>query len=197
MKTYRIGTVLIVAIALVIIPGQKSFAARKRQPAQQQQSQTNARPNPNDPGGHSAKGFEFAKKKEYDKAIAEFTEAINADPKDAMNYFNRATAYRGAGKMDEARADFSKAIEMAPNNASAYVGRGEVLLQQKQWDGAQADFEKALQIAPVPPCFGKWKTLFGPHETSSFSNTRLCSTRERSVTATRSPTQLCCICSAG
>src|SRR6266576_5681288 len=121
MKTYRIGTVLVVAIALVIIPGQKSFAARKRQPAQQQ-SQTNAQPNPNDPGGHSAKGFEFAKKKEYDKAIAEFTEAINADPKDAMNYFNRATAYRGAGKMDEARADFSKAIEMAPNNASAYVG---------------------------------------------------------------------------
>ena len=106
MNTYRIGTVLIVAIALVIIPGQKSFAARKRQPAQQQQSQTNARPNPNDPGGHSAKGFEFAKKKEYDKAIAEFTEAINADPKDAMNYFNRATAYRGAGKMDEARAEF-------------------------------------------------------------------------------------------
>ena len=83
MKTYRIGTALTVAMALIVIPAQKSSAARKRQPAQQQQqSQTNARPNPNDPGGHSAKGFEFAKKKEYDKAVAEFTEAIKAEPKE-------------------------------------------------------------------------------------------------------------------
>src|SRR5438105_10670043 len=124
MNTYKIGTVVSLAIALVAYPGENLSAARKHGPAPQ--APANTRPNPNDPGGHSAKGFEFAKKKEYDKAVAEFTEAIKAEPKDPMNYFNRATAYRGAGKMEEARADFSKAIEMAPNNAPAYVGRGEV-----------------------------------------------------------------------
>src|SRR2546423_5056169 len=146
MNIYRIGIVIGLAIALVVYPGQNLQAARKKAAASQ--PQTNARPNPKDPGGHSAKGVEFAKKKEYDKAIAEFTEAIKAEPNDAKNYFNRATAYRGAGKMEEARADFAKAIEMQPNNTAAYIGRGEGLLQQKQWNAAEADFDKALQIAP-------------------------------------------------
>jgi Cytochrome c biogenesis factor len=146
MNIYRIGIVVGLAIALVAYPGQNLQAAKKKAPAPQ--AQGNPKANPKDPGGHSAKGVEFAKKKEYDQAIAEFTEAIKAEPNDGKNYFNRGTAYRGAGKMEEARADFAKAIEMMPDNAAAYVGRGEVLVQQKQWDAAEADFDKALQIAP-------------------------------------------------
>ena len=99
---------------------------------------------PKDPGGHSARGVEAAKKRDYEKAIAEFTKAIEAEPGDAKNYFNRGTAYRGANKLTEALADFSKAIELAPQDVAAYIGRGEVLLVQKQQDPALADFDKAL-----------------------------------------------------
>jgi tetratricopeptide (TPR) repeat protein len=114
MNTYRIGTVLSLAIALIAYPGENLFAAKKRGPAPQ--AQANTKPNPKDPGGHSAKGVEFAKKKEYDKAVEEFTKAIEAEPQDAKNYFNRATAYRGLNKLTEAFNDYSKAIEMDAKN---------------------------------------------------------------------------------
>src|SRR5947207_6751990 len=119
MNTYRIGTVLSLAIALIAYPGENLFAAKKRGPAPQ--AQGNTKPNPNDPGGHSAKGVEFAKKKEYDKAVEEFTQAIQGEPNDAKNYFNRATAYRGLNKLTEAINDYSKAIELTPQNVAAYV----------------------------------------------------------------------------
>lgn len=136
MNTYRIGIVVSLAIAFVAYPGENLLAAKKRGPAPQ--AQGNTRPNPKDPGGHSARGVEFAKKKEYDKAVEEFTKAIEAEPQDAKNYFNRATAYRGLNKFTEAFADYSKAIELDPKNTAGYVGRGEVLLQQKQLDNALA-----------------------------------------------------------
>src|SRR3954469_4130826 len=117
MKTYRFGTVLTVAIALVAYPGADLHAAKKKAPAPEPGA-GNTKANPNDPGGHSAKGVEFAKKKEYDKAVEEFTQAIQAEPNDSKNYFNRATAYRGLNKFAEAFADYSKAIELAPQNVT-------------------------------------------------------------------------------
>ena len=147
MNNYKIGTVISLAIVFVAYPTGVLYAKkpRKRAPAA---GETRPAANPNDPGGHSALGVEAAKKRDYETAIAEFTKAIEAEPGDAKNYFNRGTAYRGANKLNEALADFSKAIELAPQNVAAYIGRGEVLLVQKQLDPALADFDKALQIAP-------------------------------------------------
>src|SRR6476659_6284807 len=98
MKSHRIGTIIGLALALTAYPGKNLFAAKKRAPAAQTQAQGNTRANPNDPGGHSAKGVEFAKKKEYDKAVEEFTQAIQSEPNDSKNYFKRGTAYRGLNK---------------------------------------------------------------------------------------------------
>jgi len=75
-------------------------------------------------GDHTARGVELAQQKQYDAAIAEFTKAIEAAPKDARAYTNRGTAYRASGKLQEAIADFSKAIEVSPNDEMAYRERG-------------------------------------------------------------------------
>ena len=90
MNNYKIGTVISLAIALVACPSDL-FGQKKRPRGASQSAATN----PADPGGHSAAGVEAAKNRDYEKAIAEFTKAIEAEPKDA-NYFNRPTAYRGA-----------------------------------------------------------------------------------------------------
>ncbi|MBA3650389.1 MAG: tetratricopeptide repeat protein [Chthoniobacterales bacterium] len=50
-----------------------------------------------DPGGHTNRGVKYAKKKEYEKAIEEFTKAIEKQPKDPKNYRNRALTYRLMG----------------------------------------------------------------------------------------------------
>src|ERR1035437_8932077 len=77
---------------------------------------------------HTAKGFELVQQKQYDAAVAEFTKAIQADPKDAKNYSNRGTALRALGKLPEALADCSKAIEIAPKDYFGYMERSQTEL---------------------------------------------------------------------
>ncbi len=60
------------------------------------------------------------KKKE---AIAEFTKAIEIDPKCVRAYLNRAMCYNETGMPKRAVADFSKAIELNPNDAYPYDQR--------------------------------------------------------------------------
>lgn len=63
-------------------------------------------------------------KGDYDEAIAKHTKAIQENPKKALNYYNRALAYRQKDKLDEAISDYSKAIEIKPDYAKAYNNRG-------------------------------------------------------------------------
>ena len=58
-----------------------------------------------DPGGHTNRGVTYARHKEYEKAIAEFTKAIEAQPNDPKNYENRAMVYRLTGKPQQAIRD--------------------------------------------------------------------------------------------
>ena len=53
-------------------------------------------------------------KGELDKAIADFSKAIEIDPKSAIAYNNRGWAYEGKKDYDRAIADYSKAIEIDP-----------------------------------------------------------------------------------
>ena len=79
-----------------------------------------------DPGGHTRKGIAAAKAKNWDKAAAEFTTAIEALPKDAKNYSNRGQVYKFTGKLNRAYEDFTKAVELKPRNADAYSDRGQI-----------------------------------------------------------------------
>lgn len=72
-----------------------------------------------DPGGHTNRGARYAREKEYEKAIAEFTKAIEAQPSDPKNYENRAMVYRLTGKPQKAISDLGKVIELRPKDADA------------------------------------------------------------------------------
>ena len=87
-----------------------------------------------DPGGHTNQGVKYAEKKQYDKAIEEFTKAIGLQPNDLKNYENRALSYRLSGKTKEAIADYAKLIELQPDNAAAYAGKAQLEVQEKNFD---------------------------------------------------------------
>src|SRR4029077_13061125 len=111
-------------------------------------------------GDHIQGGIELAQQNHYDDAAAEFTKAIEANPKDPRGYANRGTAYRqgaraavaagdseGAStRYQSAMADFSKYIEVAPKDASGYIERGETQVELKQYDPALTDLNKALEL---------------------------------------------------
>ncbi|HEY4257918.1 MAG TPA: tetratricopeptide repeat protein, partial [Candidatus Udaeobacter sp.] len=75
------------------------------------------------------RGINYSQKKQYHKAIEEFTKAIAAQPKEPKNYENRALAYELTGRRAKALDDFSKLIELKPNDQSAYARRGQLELQ--------------------------------------------------------------------
>src|SRR6267154_2086930 len=111
MNTYRIGTVVSLAIALIAYPGGNLFAARKHAPAPQ--AQGNTKPNPQDPGGHSAKGVEFAKKKEYDKAI-------QISPNDASARRFRGFVYISKSEWQKAIDDYTVVVQRVPDDGGAW-----------------------------------------------------------------------------
>src|SRR5262245_10919335 len=59
------------------------------------------------------RGIANAAKKEYDQAIADFSKAIELNPKDVAAYNDRAAVYTTKGDYQHAVADVTKAVELA------------------------------------------------------------------------------------
>jgi tetratricopeptide (TPR) repeat protein len=85
---------------------------------------------------------------DYDKAIAEFTKAIESEPDCADAYYYRGSSYDKMGEYDKAIADYNKALEIRPDYAVAYYNRGQAYYKQKEYDKAIADWEKAIKLNP-------------------------------------------------
>ena len=104
------------------------------------------------PKAYLDRGNVYLDEKEYDKAIVEYTRAIELNPGLAEAYNNRAYAsyskYDGTGNP---LADLNRALELRPEFPHAYNTRGCVYLAGGQPDKAIADFNRAIQLQPDYP----------------------------------------------
>jgi len=85
---------------------------------------------------------------DYQGAIAEFSNAIEIDPKNPVVYAARGNAKTNLGELDDAIADFSKAIEIDPARRVPYINRGVAKIDKGDMDGAIADYSKAIELDP-------------------------------------------------
>jgi tetratricopeptide (TPR) repeat protein len=90
----------------------------------------------------------FSKKANLDSAIADFTKAIEINPKDVVAYGNRGLAWHKKGDYDKAIADFTKVTEIDPKYAPTYYNRGLTWEKKGDYDKAIADYSKAIEIDP-------------------------------------------------
>ena len=90
------------------------------------------------------RGIAYGKKGKYDKAIADFTKALELELNYVPAYLNRGIAYIEKDDHDKAIADFTKALELEPNNIFAYRNRGLAYLYKYDPDKAIEDFTKIL-----------------------------------------------------
>ena len=97
---------------------------------------------------HWRKGNSLFETKNYDGAIAEFTEAINIDNEYADAYFNRALAYRMKEDFSSAKKDLDKVMELEPKSADAPLLVGDIAETNNDLVGARFWYEKALANNP-------------------------------------------------
>ncbi len=72
--------------------------------------------NPNSAKAYSFRGFAYAKKRLYDKAITDYNKALEINPRDADAYYNWGLAWSGKSDYDHACSDFQKACKLGDCN---------------------------------------------------------------------------------
>jgi tetratricopeptide (TPR) repeat protein len=124
---------------------------------------------------YAHRGRCYAKKGEYDKAIADFTEAIQLNPTETDHFWQRCKCYAEKGEHDKAIADFkevirfggvlslfveedlcdtiiahfTEAIRLDPKGADNYFWRGKVYSARHEHDKAIADYTEAIRLDPT------------------------------------------------
>ena len=101
---------------------------------------------PLDPTVYYDRGWHYYQRKDYDRAIGEYSEAIRLEPGNATYYFARGVAYIVTKDYDKAISDFTETIRLEPSNGAAYHNRGIAYLELGENSQAQADFDKAKQL---------------------------------------------------
>ena len=88
--------------------------------------------------------------KDYDRAIADYTQALQFDPKLAVAFNGRGSAYYEKNEFDRAIADHTAAIQLDPKLADAYFHRGIAYSYGKHdYDHAVADYTEAIRLDPI------------------------------------------------
>jgi tetratricopeptide (TPR) repeat protein len=90
----------------------------------------------------------YFEQKEYDRALADYEQALRVAPDNADALFGRGCTHLQRDEDDLALADFSAVIRLAPGAAEAYVYRGGVYADRKEYGPALADFNEALRLDP-------------------------------------------------
>ena len=95
---------------------------------------------------YKAKGDAFYQQKHYDKAIEEFTKAIEEDPDFLAAYYNRGLANYDLHLYYKAIVDFDMVIMLNPDDKDSYFSRGLSYSKVNKLKLALSDMKKAADL---------------------------------------------------
>jgi len=91
----------------------------------------------------------FFQEGNYEQALQELSQAIEAAPTFAEAYHLRGVVYRADGRLAEAEADLNQAIALKPDLAEAYYDRGYLYLHSlERPEDARRDLTTAIELQP-------------------------------------------------
>jgi lipoprotein NlpI len=97
------------------------------------------------------RGMAHNSRNEHDAAVADYTEAMAADPdhKDTdFAHFERGAAYADDKQYEKALADFDAAVKLKPDEGTYYVVRGNTRFDLGSNSDAITDLSKGIQLDP-------------------------------------------------
>jgi tetratricopeptide (TPR) repeat protein len=97
------------------------------------------------------RGVALLANKQYDRAIADFSESLKREPKNAGALNNRGQCHYLKKSYSEAIRDFSGALKLDPKNFLARNNRALAYIAVKDHKAAMGDLQMALQQVPEYP----------------------------------------------
>jgi len=94
------------------------------------------------------RGNRYVDRKDYDRAIQNYSFAIETNPANPNTYYCRGVAKMLNRELDAAINDFSMAIKFNPGYFDALINRGAILKEKGKLDEALIDYNKAVQLKP-------------------------------------------------
>jgi tetratricopeptide (TPR) repeat protein len=94
------------------------------------------------------RGLCYANKCQFDRAIEEFSVAIDHYSEGAEIYGARSQAYWMNGDLDHALADIEQFIRLCPEEPRGYVQRSNLLFNKGEFDRLQSDLDHLVQLCP-------------------------------------------------
>ncbi len=91
----------------------------------------------------------FLEKKDMEKSISAYSEAIRLDPKNVKAYCSRARAYGIKGELKRAREDIETAIKLAPNDAEVHYVKAMIYVNSGDAKTGIHEASKAIRLNPL------------------------------------------------
>ena len=100
---------------------------------------------------HLDQGTSLLSQGKFNDALVHFQAAIDADRKNYLAYFKRATIYLALGRHKSALDDLNDVIYLKPDFVAARAQRGSILFKLGRIEEAQTDLHYVLQSEPHHP----------------------------------------------
>jgi tetratricopeptide (TPR) repeat protein len=98
-------------------------------------------------GVHEVRGRIYSGRKQPDKALNDFSKAIELEPRTEPGWYReRADTYAALQQPDRQLLDLSKAVELWPDRFDVWVWRGEFHFNRQEWATAIADLSRAIEL---------------------------------------------------
>ena len=94
------------------------------------------------------KGNTYVKLRRWQRAIQEYSKALEIAPHTYLTYTRRGSAYRKIGEYEKAIEDYTKALTLCQEKAENYYHRSLAYRHLQDYDNAIADCEQALDLNP-------------------------------------------------
>lgn len=99
----------------------------------------------------------YVARREFDKALQDYNDAIRLDANFAASYNNRGVVYSATEDYERAVADFNHALNIDSHYIPSLINRGIVSAIQGDLDSAETDFQTVIDVAGLEAIISQLK----------------------------------------